>query len=146
MRIHKPWWYCTRIVLLFLFSGLRWRISRVHLKTCPFCPRFELIWSHFFECEAVAPYLAAEFLSLELLFRYVRVGKWRDVFTVIGDVTRVWCDLLSMCVLDLEVVLSLSNLPWTRSRELPPKNPPHDLLGTVFAVEAAPTSDYHLWS
>ncbi len=33
----------ARLVLLFLFSGLRWRISRAALKTCPFCPRFELL-------------------------------------------------------------------------------------------------------
>jgi hypothetical protein len=101
----------ARIVLLFLFSGLRWRISRAPLKTCPFCPWFELIWRHFFECDFVAPYLAADFLSLELLLRFARVGKWQDVFTIIGDVTRIWCDLLSTCALDLDVVYSLCNLP-----------------------------------
>ncbi len=101
----------ARIVMLFLFSGLRWRISRMPLKTCPFCPRFDLIWSHFFECEFVLPYLLADFLSLDLLLRYVRVGKWRDVFTIVGDVIRVWCDHLSTCSLDLDVVFSLANLP-----------------------------------
>jgi hypothetical protein len=101
----------ARIVLLFLFSGMRWRISRVPLKTCPFCPRFDLVWSHFFECEFVVPYLAADFLSLGLMLRYVRVGKWRDVFTIIGDVTRTWCDLLSTCAMDLDAVYSLANLP-----------------------------------
>jgi hypothetical protein len=101
----------ARLVLLFLFSGLRWRISRMPLKTCPFCPRFALIWRHFFECETIAPYLAADFLSLELLLRYARTGKWRDAFTVIGDVIRVWGEFLSTCSLDLDVVNSLCNLP-----------------------------------
>ncbi len=71
----------ARIVLLFIFSGLRWRISRIPLKTCPFCPRFELLWSHFFECECLLPYLSAEFLGKELFMRYVRAGRWRHGVT-----------------------------------------------------------------
>jgi hypothetical protein len=101
----------ARLVLLFLFSGLRWRISRVSLKTCPFCPRFDLLWSHFFECETMQPYLIAEFISRELLLYYVRRGRWRDVFALIGFVVGVWCDHLSTCALDVDVVWSLAYLP-----------------------------------
>jgi hypothetical protein len=101
----------ARLVLLFLFSGLRWRISRAALKTCPFCPRFDLIWSHFFDCEAVSPYLSAEFLSKELLLRYVLANRWRDVFALIGDVITIWCDMLSTCALDVDIVYSLAQLP-----------------------------------
>ncbi len=98
----------ARLVLLFLFSGLRWRISRIALKTCPFCPRFELIWSHFLECECVLPFLAAEFLGKELLLRYVLSNRWRDAFAMIGEVILIWCDLLSTCALDVDIVQSLA--------------------------------------
>jgi hypothetical protein len=101
----------ARLVLLFLFSGLRWRISRISLKTCPYCPRYQLLWNHFFECECVMPYLAAEFISKELLLRYAHQGRWRDVFSVIGSVIGVWCDLLSTCALDVDIVWALANLP-----------------------------------
>jgi hypothetical protein len=101
----------ARLVLLFLFSGLRWRISRIALKTCPFCPRFELMWSHFLECECVLPLLSAEFLGKELLLRYARANRWRDVFSMIGEVTLIWCDLLSTCALDIDTVQSLAYLP-----------------------------------
>jgi hypothetical protein len=101
----------ARLVLLFLFSGLRWRISRVAMKTCPFCPRFELLWMHFLECECVLPFLSAEFLGKELLLRYVRTGRWRDVFSMIGEIILIWCDLLSTCALDIETVQSLAFLP-----------------------------------
>jgi hypothetical protein len=100
-----------RLVLLFLFSGLRWRISRIPLKTCPFCPRFQLIWKHFLECETVLPFLSREFVSLELLMRYVNTGRWRDVFSLIGEIIRIWCDLLSTCALDIDVVQSLAHIP-----------------------------------
>jgi hypothetical protein len=101
----------ARLVLLFLFSGLRWRISRASLKTCPFCPRYDLLWAHFLECESAAPYLAADFLSMDLLLRYARSNRWRDVFTVIGEVLKIWCDLLSTCALDVDDVHSLAHLP-----------------------------------
>jgi hypothetical protein len=101
----------ARLVLLFLFSGLRWRISRIPLKTCPYCPRFELLWNHFLECECVSPYMSAEFLNFDLLLRYVRLRKWRDVFTFVGSVIGVWCDLLSTCALDIDVVWALAHLP-----------------------------------
>ncbi len=101
----------ARLVLLFLFSGLRWRISRAALKTCPFCPRSELLWYHFFECDCVLPYLSAEFLSKELLLRYARADRWRDVFSVIGEVIWVWCNILSTCALDIDLVHSLAHLP-----------------------------------
>jgi hypothetical protein len=101
----------ARLVLLFLFSGLRWRISRMPLKTCPFCPRFDLIWRHFFNCEAVQPFLSQEFLSLNLMMRFIGQGKWRDVFSLIGDVVGIWCDLLSTCALDVDVVRSLAQIP-----------------------------------
>ncbi len=99
------------LVLLFLFSGLRWRILRMPLKTCPYCPKHELLWLHFFECECVFPYLAAEFLSTQLLFRYVEQRRWRDVFSLIGNVIVVWCELLSTCALDVDIVWSLVYLP-----------------------------------
>jgi hypothetical protein len=101
----------ARLVLLFLFSGLRWRISRIALKTCPFCPRFELLWSHFLECECALPMLSAEFLGMELLLRYAQANRWRDVFAMIGEVILIWCDLLSTCVLDIDIVQSLAHLP-----------------------------------
>jgi hypothetical protein len=101
----------ARLVLLFLFSGLRWRISRVSLKTCRFCPSYELLWNHFFECEAVSPFLSAEFISCELMFYYVRGGRWRDAFALIGNVIGVWCDHLSTCALDVDTVWSLAYLP-----------------------------------
>ncbi len=101
----------ARLVLLFLFSGLRWRISRISLKTCPYCPRFDLVWNHFLECECVTPYLSAEFISKELLIRYARGGRWRDVFSLIGSIIGIWCDLLSTCALDVDVVWSLAHLP-----------------------------------
>ncbi len=101
----------ARLVLLFLFSGLRWRISRAALKTCPFCPRFDLLWSHFLECESVSPSLAAEFLGKELLLRYASSNRWRDVFAMIGEVVMVWCDWLSTCALDIDIVRSLAHLP-----------------------------------
>ncbi len=101
----------ARLVLLFLFSGLRWRISRAALKTCPFCPRFELLWMHFLECESATPFLTAEFFGKELLLRYALAGRWRDVFSVIGEVILIWCDLLSTCALDVDTVQSLPHLP-----------------------------------
>ncbi len=101
----------ARLVLLFLFSGLRWRISRVPLKTCPFCPRFALIWRHFFTCEALLPYLSREFLYLEVMMRFVARGKWRDVFAIIGEVIGIWCDFLSTCALDIDIVHSLAQIP-----------------------------------
>jgi hypothetical protein len=101
----------ARIVLLFIFSGMRWRISRIPMKTCPFCPRFELLWSHYFDCECLMPYLSAEFLGKELFMRYIHAGRWRDMFSVIGEVVRVWCDMLSTCALDIDTVHSLAHLP-----------------------------------
>jgi hypothetical protein len=101
----------ARLVLLFLFSGLRWRISRAALKTCPFCPRFELLWSHFLECESMLPFLTAEFLSKELLLRYALANRWRDAFAMIGEVIMIWCDMLSTCALDIDIVQSLAHLP-----------------------------------
>ncbi len=101
----------ARLVLLFLFSGLRWRISRVSLKTCPFCPRHELLWFHFFECECASPYLNANFLGMDILLRYARSGRWLDVFSVIGEVLMIWCDLMSTCALDVDDVQALAHLP-----------------------------------
>jgi hypothetical protein len=101
----------ARLVILFLFSSLRWRISRIPLKTCPYCPKHELLWVHFFECECVLPYLASEFLSKQLLFRYVDQRRWRDVFSLIGNVILIWCDLLSTCSLDVDTVWSLAYIP-----------------------------------
>jgi hypothetical protein len=101
----------ARIVLLFLFSGLRWRISRIPLKTCPFCPRHELLWRHFLECDAISPFLASEFLCTDLLLRYVHQNRWRDVFAFVGNVVGIWCDHLSTCALDVDTVWSLSHLP-----------------------------------
>jgi hypothetical protein len=54
----------------FLFSGLCLRISRIPLKTCPFCPHYELLSNHFMDSEC-AVYLSSEFLSKERLSRYV---------------------------------------------------------------------------
>jgi hypothetical protein len=101
----------ARIVLLFFFSGLRWRISRIPLKTCPFCPRFELFWGHFLECEIVQPFLLAEFIEKDLLLDYARGGRWRDAFTIVGEVIRIWGEVLSTFALDVDVVASLAHLP-----------------------------------
>jgi hypothetical protein len=101
----------ARIVLLFISSGLRWRISRIPLKTCPFCPRFELLWEHFFECQAVLPFLLAEFIERDLLLEYVRERRWRDAFTIMGEVVRIWGEMLSTFALDVDVVASLAHLP-----------------------------------
>jgi hypothetical protein len=81
------------------------------LKTCPFCPKHELLWSHFLECTYVSSYLTAEFLEEHLLLRYVTQRRWRDVFSFVGNVIVVWCDLLSTCALDVDVVWSLMYLP-----------------------------------
>jgi hypothetical protein len=101
----------ARLVLLFVSSGLRWRIARIPLKTCPFCPNRELLWDHFLECEYVLPFLSRDFIGMELLLQFVRNNRWRDVFTIVGDVLRIWSDALSTFALDMDVVISLANLP-----------------------------------
>jgi hypothetical protein len=69
------------------------------------------LWNHFLECEGVLPYLSVEFLNMDLMLRYVRQQRWRDVFSFVGNVIAVWCDLLSTCALDIDLVWSLANLP-----------------------------------
>jgi hypothetical protein len=101
----------ARLVVMFVSSGLRWRIARTPLKTCPFCPNRELLWAHFLECEYVTPFLARDFISMELLLNFVRGNRWRDVFTIVGDVLRIWGDALSTFALDMDIVISLAHLP-----------------------------------
>jgi hypothetical protein len=50
-------------------------------------------------------------LNEHLLLRYVAQRRWRDVFSFVGNVIAVWCDLLSTCALNVDIVWSLMYLP-----------------------------------
>jgi hypothetical protein len=48
---------------------------------------------------------------MELLLRYAQANRWQDVFAMIGEIILIWCDLLSTCALDIDIVQSLAHLP-----------------------------------
>jgi hypothetical protein len=59
----------------------------------------------------VQPFLLAEFIERDLLLDYVRERRWRDVFTIVGEVVRIWGEMLSTFALDVDIVASLAHLP-----------------------------------
>ena len=100
----------VRIVLLFVTSELRFRLCRVLLTKCPFCPSIELLYRHYFECPRVLEKLSSAYISLSLLEYYVDHAEWKKVFRLLGDLLMIWADVLESYGLDIDEIKALSEI------------------------------------